>query len=160
MAVKDIFNFMPITEQISTGGQPTQQQFESAHKEGYTAVINLAPSDAENNALEGEDELLASLGLDYFHIPMVWEDPQPEQYVAFCEAMKKIENKKVLVHCVANYRVSAVVSSYAIKNLGWTVEQADGLVNKIWTSNPEYSMNDTWQSYIDVIRQSPAEGDL
>ena len=157
MSVKDIFNFALINEQISTGGQPTQEQFESARYEGYGAVINLAPSDAENNALEDEEGLIASLGLDYFHIPMVWDDPRPEQFTAFCAAMKKVGKKKVLVHCAANYRVSAVISSYAIKNLGWSLEQADGLVNKMWTSNPGYSMNDTWQSYIDTIRQVPAD---
>jgi protein tyrosine phosphatase (PTP) superfamily phosphohydrolase (DUF442 family) len=157
MAVKDIFNFAPINERISTGGQPTPEQFEAARDEGYAAVINLAPSDAENNALEGEEDLLASLGLDYFHIPMVWTDPKPEQFTAFCAAMEKVGNKKILVHCAANYRVSAVVSSYAIKNLGWSVEQADGLVSKIWTSIPEYSMNDTWQSYIDTIRRDSAD---
>ena len=88
---------------------------------------------------------------------MVWNDPKPEQFTAFCAAMEKVGNNKVLVHCAANYRVSAVVSSYAIKNLGWSVEQADGLVSKIWTSIPEYSMNDTWQSYIDTIRRDSAD---
>ncbi len=152
MAVEDIFNFVSINEQISTGGQPTQEQFEAAREEGYTAVINLAPVDAENNALEDEEGLLTSLGLDYVHIPMIWDDPKPEQFNAFCSAMEKVGNQKVLVHCAANYRVSAVISSYAIKHLGWSVKQADSLVNKIWTSVPEYPMNDTWQTYIDTIR--------
>jgi len=152
MAVEDIFNFVSINEQISTSGQPTQEQFEAAREEGYTAVINLAPVDAENNALEDEEGLLASLGLDYLHIPMIWDDPKPEQFNAFCSAMEKVGNQKVLVHCAANYRVSAVISSYAIKHLGWSVKQADSLVNKIWTSVPEYPMNDTWQTYIDTIR--------
>jgi uncharacterized protein (TIGR01244 family) len=152
MAVEDIFNFVSINEQISTSGQPTQEQFEAAREEGYTAVINLAPVDPENNALEDEEGLLASLGLDYLHIPMIWDDPKPEQFNAFCSAMEKVGNQKVLVHCAANYRVSAVISSYAIKHLGWSVKQADSLVNKIWTSVPEYPMNDTWQTYIDTIR--------
>ena len=156
MAVKDIFNFVRIDERISTGGQPTPEQFEAARDEGYTAVINLAPGD-EDNALAGEEDLLAALGLDYFHIPMVWNNPKPEEFTAFCAVMEKVRDKKVLVHCIANYRVSAVVSSYAIKNLGWSVEQADGLVSKIWTSIPEYPMNDTWQSYINTIRQGSAD---
>lgn len=153
MSVKDIFNFAAINDRIATGGQPTQEQFEAARDEGYEAVINLAPSDAENNALEGEEDLIASLGLDYFHIPMVWNDPKPEQFTAFCAAMKKVGDRKVLVHCAANYRVSAVVSSYAIKHLGWSIEQSDELVGKIWTSIPEYSMDDTWRAYIDTIRR-------
>jgi len=152
MAVSDIFNFEPINERIATGGQPTPEQFEAARDEGYEVVINLAPSD-ENNALKDEEEILASLGLDYIHIPIVWTEPKPEQFATFCAAMDEVRNKKVLVHCIANYRVSAIFSSYAIKNLGWTAAQADELVNKLWTSIPEYPMNDTWASYIDTIRQ-------
>ena len=156
MAGEDIFNFHPINERISTSGQPTPEQFEEVRDAGYTTIINLAPHDAENNALEDEKGLLNTLGLEYFHIPMVWEEPRPEQYPTFCDIMKKIAGKKVLVHCAANYRVSAVVSSYAIGNLGWSVEQADEFLNKLWTSIPEYPMNDTWQSYIDTIR-SPSD---
>lgn len=152
MAVKDIFNFAPINERISTGGQPTPEQLEAVRDEGYAVVINLAPVD-EENALKNEEDILASLGIDYFHIPMVWTDPKPEQFAAFCTAMERVGSRKVLVHCIANYRVSAVVSSYAMVNLGWSVEQADELVRKIWTSIPEYPMNDTWQSYIETIRR-------
>ena len=155
MAVMDIFNFAPINERISTSGQPTLEQFEAARDEGYAAVINLAPSD-ENNALAGEKDLLASLGIDYYHIPMVWNDPKPEQFTSFCAAMEKVGNKKVLIHCIANYRVSAVFSSYAIKKLGWSPERANELVSKLWTTIPEYPMNDTWQAYIDTIRKGAA----
>lgn len=154
MAVEDIFNFHPINERISTSGQPTPEQFEEVRDAGYTTIINLAPHDAENNALEDEKGLLNTLGLEYFHIPMVWEEPQPEQYTTFCDVMKKVMDHKVLVHCAANYRVSAVVSSYAIRHLDWTVEQADEFLNKLWTSIPEYPMNDTWQGFIDTIRST------
>ena len=156
MAVTDIFNFAPINERISTSGQPTPEQFEAVRAEGYAAVINLAPSD-ENNALAGEQDLMAALGLEYHHIPMIWKDPKPEEFTAFCAAMEKVGNRKVLIHCIANYRVSAVFSSYAIRKLGWSVERADALVNRIWTSIPEYPMNDTWQSYIDTIRKASVE---
>ena len=155
MAVTDIFNFVLISDRISTSGQPTPEQFEAVRAEGYAAVINLAPSD-ENNALAEEKDLVASLGLEYHHIPMIWKDPKPEEFTAFCAAMEKVGHKIVLIHCIANYRVSAVFSSYAIKKLGWSLERADELVNKIWTSIPEYPMNDTWQSYIDTIRQGSA----
>ncbi len=155
MAVTDIFNFEPINERISTSGQPTPEQFEAARDEAYAAVINLAPSN-ENNALANEADLVAALGLEYYHIPMIWTDPKPEEFTAFCAAMEKVGNKKVLIHCIANYRVSAVFSSYAIKKMGWSLQRADELVNKIWTSIPEYPMNDTWQSYIDTIRKGSA----
>lgn len=155
MAVSDIFNFAPINERISTSGQPTPAQFEAVRDEGYAAVINLAPGN-EGNALADERELVAELGLEYYHIPMVWTDPRPEEFTAFCAVMEKLGDQKVLIHCIANYRVSAVFSSYAIQKLGWSIERADALVNRIWTSIPEYPMNDIWRAYIDTIRRAPA----
>lgn len=157
MTVDDIFNFVTINEQIATGGQPTREQFAAARDAGYAVVVNLAPG-SEDNALPDEADIIASLGLEYIHIPMIWTDPKPGEFTAFCAAMERVGDRKVLVHCIANYRVSAVVSSYAIRNLGWSVEQADQLVERIWTSIPEYPMNDTWRRYIETIRQDPAAG--
>lgn len=152
MATTDIFNFIAIDDRIGTGGQPTKEQLEAAREEGFQAVINLAPSHAENFALADEKRVVADLGLEYHHIPVVWTDPRPEQFAAFCAAMEKVGDRKVLVHCAANYRVTAFFSSYAIRHLGWSTAQADALVARIWESNPRYAMDDTWRAYIAAIR--------
>ena len=154
MSVEEIFNFVRINEQIITGGQPTAEQFKAAGDDGIGTVINLAPSDAANNALPEEPELLAGLGMDYIHIPIDWDAPKPEHFTAFCSAMEEVGNKKVLVHCAANYRVSAMVSCYGMSHLGWSEAEADALVSKIWSSVPEYSMNDIWQTFIDEARRA------
>jgi protein tyrosine phosphatase (PTP) superfamily phosphohydrolase (DUF442 family) len=50
MSTESIFNFVRINERIGTGGQPTREQLEAARNEGYQAIVNLAPSNAENHA--------------------------------------------------------------------------------------------------------------
>ncbi len=152
MATAGIFNFIQVSDRIGTGGQPTREQLEAARDEGYQAVINLAPSDAENFALADEEHVVTDLGLIYHHIPVAWTDPRPEQFAAFCAAMQQVGDRKVLIHCAANYRVTAFFSSYAIRHLGWTTEQADALVSRIWNSNPRYAMDDIWRRYIAAIR--------
>lgn len=152
MATAGIFNFIKVSDRIGTGGQPTREQLEAARDEGYQAVINLAPSDPENFALGDEERVVTDLGLDYHHIPVAWTDPRPEQFTAFCAAMEQIGDRKVLIHCAANYRVTAFFSSYAIRHLGWTTAQADALVSRIWDANPRYAMDDTWRTYIAAIR--------
>ena len=152
MAIADTFNFIQINDRIATAGQPTEEQLADFAAAGYEAVINLAPHDAENFAIDAEPGIVAGLGLDYVHIPIQWDAPSPEHYQAFCNAMEGAADKKVLVHCAANYRVSAIMSSWAIAHLGWSTDQADALLNSIWESNPDWSMNDTWQSFIDTIR--------
>ena len=153
MATTDIFNFVQIDDRIGTGGQPTEDQMRSVKEDGYQVVINLAPHDADNNALPDEPGLMQELGLEYHHIPVGFEGPTLDHYAAFCDAMDAAADRKVLVHCAANFRVSAFVSTYAIKNLGWTTEDADALLNNIWNTVPGYSMDDTWQAFIDAARQ-------
>jgi protein tyrosine phosphatase (PTP) superfamily phosphohydrolase (DUF442 family) len=152
MSTASIINFIKINERIASGGQPTSQQLEAAHAEGYEAVVNLAPSNADNHALPDEPAIVGSLGMEYHHIPVEWTNPKREQFLAFTEVMEGLRNKKVLIHCAANFRVTAFFSLYAMKHEGWTAEQADQLIARIWESRPDYRMDETWKSFISAIR--------
>lgn len=152
MSTESIFNFVGINDRIGTAGQPTAEQLTAARGEGYEAVVNLAPHSADNHALPDERALVKSLGMEYHHIPVEWTNPKNEQFVTFDGVMEGLRGKKVLVHCAANFRVTAFFSLYAIKHEGWTAEQADRLISRIWESRPDYRMDDTWRSFIDGIR--------
>src|SRR4051812_46267808 len=104
MSTESIINFVKINERIGTGGQPTSQQFDAARAEGYEAVVNLAPSNADNHALPDEQAIVSSLGMEYHYIPVEWTNPTREQFVTFTEVMEGLRNKRVLVHCAANFR--------------------------------------------------------
>lgn len=153
MSVGDIYNFIEIDDRIGTAGQPSEEQFRSARDAGYEVVINLAPDGLETS-LPDEAGLLRSLGIDYHHIPVVWTDPGLDQLRAFDEAMASTAGRRTLIHCQANYRVTAFFALYAAARLGWTEEQADALVNRIWTSRPGFQMDDTWKSFMAAGREA------
>ena len=152
MSTNSIFNFIRVNETIGTAGQPTAEQLEAARHEGYEAVVNLAPNNADNHALPDEQKLVKSLGMAYHHIPVEWTNPKQEQFAAFSDLMEELRGKKVLIHCAANYRVTAFFSLYAMKHEGWSAEQANLLISRIWESHPDYRMDNTWRSFIDDIR--------
>lgn len=152
MRTESILNFIQINDRIGTGGQPTREQLEAARNEDYQAIINLAPSNAQNNALPDEARIVESLGMTYDHIPVEWSSPKREHFLAFTAAMQRLQDKKVLVHCAANFRVTAFYSLYAMKHEGWTTQQADQLIARIWESRPDYRMDDTWKAFINDIR--------
>lgn len=160
MSTKSILNFIPIDARIGTGGQPTREQLEAAREEGYQAVINLAPNDTESHALPDEEAVLKALGLEYRHIPVAWTAPRKEHFVAFIAAMAELEQKKLLIHCAANFRVTAFYSLYAMRNAGWSVEQADALIAKIWESRPDFRMDATWRAFIGDIREQIATSQI
>lgn len=154
MSTESIFNFIRVSESVATGGQPTQAQIEAACAEGVEAVVNLAPHDQQNGALPDEAGLVESLGMAYHHIPVDWMMPLKENFTAFVQTMDGLGDRKVLVHCAANYRVTAFYSTYAMKRRGWSEQQADALIVRIWESIPEIRMDETWRKFLDEIRKS------
>ena len=140
----DIYNYLDISPQLSTSGQPTADQFRALAAEGFTHVINLATSDSPS-ALPGEAELLDELGLSYVHIPVVWDDPQPADFTAFEAAMAALPaDGRTLLHCIANYRVTGFYSLHAQKHLGWTGEEAAALRARVWNV-PDYPV---WAAFL------------
>jgi protein tyrosine phosphatase (PTP) superfamily phosphohydrolase (DUF442 family) len=93
-----------------------------------------------------EAGLTRSLGMEYHHIPVDFNAPQSDDLQKFFEVMDTSREKKVFVHCAANYRVSGFIALYGQSRLGWSAEQADAHVSRVW--NP----NDTWKAFIEASR--------
>ena len=142
-----MYNAVIVDEQTLTAGQPTEDQLRSAAADGYANVINLATLDP-GKALPDEAGLVRSLGMAYFHIPVVWSNPQLSDFAAFESVMTQLPAGKTLIHCAANFRVTAFYSLYAQKHLGWTEERADDFWALIWTG----SNNAVWEDFIERIK--------
>lgn len=156
MTVQSILNFIQIGDRIATGGQPTEEQLQAARDEGYTAVVNLAPHDEHSNYLPDEESLLNSFGMTYHHIPVAWTEPRLSDFRTFCALMDELAPQKTLVHCAANYRVTAFYSLYAMKAAGWSEAEAQALRDRVWESRPDYSMDETWRTFVAQAQASLA----
>ena len=146
MATQDIFNYIQVNETLSTGGQPTEDQIRSAATEGFTTVINLATFQP-GESLEDEAGLVRSLGMAYYAIPVEWSSPQHSDFAAFEQVMQMLPPGKTLLHCAANFRVTAFYSLYALKHLGWSQAQAEAFRVQIW----EGSDYPVWAQFIDEL---------
>jgi hypothetical protein len=76
-------------------------------------------------------------------LPVDFSAPKLEEYEQFKEKLRQSEGKKLLIHCAANYRVSAFYSRYAIESGKWTTEEADGFMLSIWQPS-EYPAWTAW----------------
>ncbi len=131
MSTREIYNYRYVSDQIITGGQPTEEQLRAAAREGFKAVINLATLD-DMRALPDEAGLVKSLGMAYHHIPVVWQNPTEADFAAFEQAMLQVSGQKTLIHCAANFRVTTFYALYALKHLGWSQAEADTFRASIW----------------------------
>jgi len=142
--VKDIYNYQYLNEKLSSSGMPTAEQMQEVAEAGVQVVINLALTTSPG-ALPDEDKLVESLGMKYIHIPVEWNNPTKQNLADFFIALDKHQEKKVLVHCQANYRASSFVMLYRVRRLGWKKEDAIPVMEKMW--NPEDFP--VWEKFIE-----------
>ena len=145
--LQEIINFVAINANLGTAGQPTHEQLTAVKEAGYEVVINLLPSSSPN-ALADEPAVVSSLGMEYIHIPVIWDQPTLSDLEQFFQVMQQNQNRKVFVHCAMNMRVSAFVFLYRVKTQGTAPEEARATMLKIWEPNP------TWQSFIENCLRS------
>ena len=143
MSTQDILNFRQVNDQLITSGQPTEAQLRDAAAEGVTTVINLAPVNTRYS-LPDEAGLVRALGMAYHHIPVDWERPTEGDFAAFETLLQGQPPGKTLVHCAANFRVTAFYALYALKRLGWSETQADQFRASVWAGS-DYPV---WEDFI------------
>ena len=142
--IEDIYNFLKLSDAIATSGQPTQEQFQAIKGAGYQVIVNLALPESPN-ALKDEKQIVESQGMQYIHIPVVWEKPTLENVTEFFSVMEAIADKQVFVHCAANMRVSAFMYLYRCLHQDISDEDAKKDLQKIWIPN------EIWQNFIEQV---------
>ena len=129
--LEQAYNYLQLAEKLSSSGMPTVEQISDAPNHGVEVVINLAPHDVPK-AIPDESELVISLGIEYINIPVNWGTPTKDGLDKFMDAMDERKDKRIHVHCEANFRASAFISMYRILRLGWKEDVAFTIMHKIW----------------------------
>ena len=142
MSTKNILNYIKISDQIGTSGQPTPRQFQDIADAGFSTVINLAMPDSDN-ALPDEGGFVSELGMNYFHIPVPFDAPRREHLRLFLALMEILQKEKVWIHCALNMRVSAFMKHYQIRVMKRSAsEQVPMLAG--------WQPDDIWQNFLEI----------
>ncbi|MGB3692580.1 MAG: protein tyrosine phosphatase family protein [Spirulinaceae cyanobacterium] len=140
--ISNIDNFLQISDSVATSGQPTPEQIQAIGEAKYQVVVNLALA-TSTNALTNEQEIVEAMGMEYGHIPVIWENPTLEDLRRFFEIMSSRSHENVLVHCAANMRVSAFMYLYRLIEQDINEVDAKKDLDKIWQPNR------VWQDFIE-----------
>ena len=139
----NIYNMLSLTDNLGTSGQPTSAQLAAIKEAGYEVVINLATGTTPRD-LPNEADVVAAQGMEYIHIPVVWDNPTEADLARFFETMDTTQDKKRFVHCIANMRVSAFMFLYRVLRQGMPLDEARATMSQIWQPNP------IWQKFIEA----------
>jgi protein tyrosine phosphatase (PTP) superfamily phosphohydrolase (DUF442 family) len=135
----DIYNYRAVDGLLSTSGQPTEDELRAVAAHGFHVVINLALHGDPRYSLADEAGLVTSLGLTYVHIPVVFTAPTEADLFAFFTAMDVYRERRKLVHCAANKRVSSFVGLHRVIRLGWDEAAAFALMRDVWEPDPVWA---------------------
>ena len=141
--LSEIYNFLAVSDDLGTAGQPTAAQLAAVKEAGYDVVINLALGTTPRD-LSNEADLVTGQGMEYIHIPVIFDNPTDGDLTRFFDAMDENQDKKRFVHCIANMRVSAFVFLYRVLRQSMAPDEARAMMQKIWQPNP------VWQQFIDT----------
>jgi len=140
--MRPIYHFEKVSDTLSCSGQPTEEQFRELIAGQFDVVINIGLLDTKY-ALPNEASLVESLRMDYYHIPVIFEDPQLTELDALISRLDQNSERKVLVHCAANYRASAFVGLYLFAKDKLQEEEIQDFVEDVWKPNT------VWQKFLE-----------
>ena len=130
-------NVVAISEKLVTSGQPTPESLVTLSKHGFQAVIYLAPPSVPD-AVANEPEIVRSQGLTFVNIPIQWSKPTEADFQSFVVAMNRFQGQKILVHCQANMRASAMTFLYRVIAVKENPALAYEAVLRVWTPKNQW----------------------
>jgi len=136
-----IYNFCQVSDTLACSGQPTEEQLKELAAEKY-AIVNLAMPNTKYS-LPDEAASAKALGMDYYHLPVVFDNPQVEELEDFITWMNRHTDTKVMVHCVANYRASVFTGLYLFAIDKLNENETRLFIEEIWQPDP------IWEQFLD-----------
>lgn len=142
-----IYNWLRLDENITTSGQPTEDELVELKNLGVSDVINLALHSHEKS-LPDEAASLEKLGINYIHIPVAFDAPTESDFNQFCAAITELQGKQVHVHCIVNARVSAFFYRYRREKSSMGEKSARADMHKIWNPSEWGDKGKPWAAFI------------
>ena len=133
MPAPEIRNFLQVTPDFCTGGQPRIEHYTALKARGVKAVLNLR-TPGEHRA-EEEKAAVEAAGLKYFNIPVNYREPADADVDAFLKLTDDPANRPMFIHCTAAIRVGGfwLIRRVLRDGMTWDAALAEsrnvGLVN-------------------------------
>ena len=115
---------MKISDQVTVGAQPSEDQLQQLGKQGFKSVVNFRTEGEEDQPLspQAEGKKVKTAGLEYLHIPVSMKGMGPELVDQFREKFAELP-KPVYAHCKSGKRAGAMVMMHMAIEQGMTGDQ-------------------------------------
>ncbi|RYZ94426.1 MAG: hypothetical protein EOO68_20270 [Moraxellaceae bacterium] len=148
MEIGEILHCQKIHDHLYSSGQPTPAQLALLAQAGVSTIINLALTDASNSLMNQsihEDRVVLELGMNYIHLPLLWERPCATQAFLAIKLIHHLQDQLIWVHCAKNWRVASLMSLYRRFYMQMPPEQVEELLHEIWQPD------ETWTGLMHAV---------
>jgi uncharacterized protein (TIGR01244 family) len=145
-----IRNFLKVSPEFCTGGQPRPEHFAALKADGVKAVLNLRQP-GEHRADE-EQQAVAAAGLKYFNVPVDYRNPKAESVDEFLRITDDPSNRPMFIHCTAAIRVGAFWMIRRVLRDGMTFDAALEEARKVGLKEAPH-LEQFAREYIDAHRK-------
>ena len=126
--------FLKLSDQVWTGGQPWIEHLSKLKDAGINVIINLRPHAEYEGARE--DAKVKELGMSYFNIPV---DPRTPDELDADDFLKLTDEQlkygPTFIHCAVGARVGALWMIRRVMRDGWEFDKALEEANRIGLRN-------------------------
>jgi uncharacterized protein (TIGR01244 family) len=120
--VPDIRNFLQVTPEFCTGGQPRIEHFARLKADGVKVVLNLRQP-TEHRA-EEEQKAVEAAGLKYVNLPVNYQNPSDADVDQFLKITDDPASRPMFIHCTAAIRVGAFWMIRRVLRDGMSIDAA------------------------------------
>lgn len=115
---------MKISDQVTVGAQPSEDQIQQLGKQGFKSVVNFRTNGEEDQPLspQAEGKKVKSAGMEYLHIPVSMKTMGPELVDQFRKQFPDLP-KPVYAHCKSGKRAGAMVMMKVAVEKGMTGDE-------------------------------------
>jgi protein tyrosine phosphatase (PTP) superfamily phosphohydrolase (DUF442 family) len=130
-------NYVIASDRLHTAGQPDTEQLTTVADRGFDLVINLAPP-TSREAIANEGQLVTETGASYLNIPVDWQNPAYADFELFSGVLNQSGDRRVLVHCMLNYRASLFTFLYRVVHEQVPAVVAFEAVAQVWEPQDQW----------------------
>jgi uncharacterized protein (TIGR01244 family) len=133
--VSGVTNFSRLETTVACAGATAAESFPEIKKMGFASVINLRQETEPNANIPAAREAAKAANLNYIHIPVNGQAPDPATADRFLEEIAKPANQPAYIHCASANRAAAM---WMIKRLvvdKWDVEKAGAEASALGLTN-------------------------
>jgi uncharacterized protein (TIGR01244 family) len=141
---------MKISDQVTVGAQPSEDQLQQLGKQGFKSVVNFRTEGEEDQPLspKAEGEKVKAAGMTYLHVPVSMKSMGPELVDQFREKYAALP-KPVFAHCKSGKRAGAMVMMHMAVEQGMSGEQTLQQAEKMGFKCDQPELKEFVKSYVD-----------